>query len=57
MEKREQITLKLPPRLLARLQAICERLSGKPTMTGCFEEALERWAEAQEHVLKIKPPR
>lgn len=55
MEKREQITLKLPPRLLGRLEAVREHMAAKPTMTACIEVALERWVDEQEHALKIKP--
>ena len=55
MEKREQITLKLPPRLLGRLEAVREHMAARPTMTACIEVALDRWVEEQEHALKIKP--
>lgn len=48
MENRVAISLKLPPSLLQRLEAVRAKLPARPSKTACHEAALTEWIERQE---------
>jgi hypothetical protein len=45
MEKRKAISIKLPPELLAKLDAYCKKQSHKPTKTQVIEDAIRSVVE------------
>lgn len=45
MEKRKAISVKLPPELIAKLDAYCKKQSHKPTKTQVIEDAIRSVVE------------
>jgi metal-responsive CopG/Arc/MetJ family transcriptional regulator len=45
MEKRKAISVKLPPELIAKLDAYCKKQAHKPTKTQVIEDAIRSVVE------------